>query len=58
MNLQVSWELLTLIGAVVIHGFSSVRSYTRLETKVGTMTEALNKIDKELEKRDNQISAL
>lgn len=58
MSIHLSWELITLILAVLVHAFATIRSYTRLETLVTSMTSSLLRIDKELEKRDIQITAL
>ena len=58
MNLNLSWELITLILAVLGHAFATVKWGASITVSIKSMTESLLRIDRELEKRDQQITAL
>ena len=58
MNIELSWAAGGVIMAVVVHAIATIRASAKLETKVEAMSQSLERIDRELEKRDIQITAL
>ncbi len=58
MMIQLSWAMIGLIGAVLAHAGTTIWWAAKVTTKMDLLTVSLDRIDKELEKRDIQISAL
>jgi hypothetical protein len=50
--------LVGLTGAILLHAFATVWWAAKVTTKMDNLTTSLVKIDRELEKRDTQISAI
>ena len=58
MTIELSWAAGAIILSVIAHAVTTIRASAKLEAKVEIMTQSLERIDKELEKRDIQITAL
>lgn len=58
MNLHISWELVTLICAVLAHAFATVKWGATISANINAINTTLQRLDRELEKRDVQISAI
>ena len=58
MDLHLSAGVIGLILAVLGHAGTTIWWGANMTSKLGTLNDNLNRIDKELEKRDTQISAI
>lgn len=58
MELKLSWELITLICALLVHAFATVKWGAHVTASIDSVKDSLIRIDKELEKRDAQITAI
>ena len=58
MTIELTWAAGGVTVAVLAHAITTVRASAKLEAKVEMMAQSLARIDKELEKRDAQITAL
>ena len=61
MNLQIGWAAIAIIMSVLAHAFFTIWSAATFKTtisiKIDNLVLALQRLDKELEKRDVQIAA-
>lgn len=58
MMVELSWPLIGLIGAIVIHAASTIWWASKINANVTFMRENLSQIRDELERRDVQIGAI
>lgn len=57
MNVELTWASLGVIVSIIIHAYYTVRWASKVEYKLGSIADSFCKLDKELEKRDIQITA-
>ena len=58
MDLHISVGMIGLIVALLIHAGSWVWFASKISTKVDSLVTAINRIDKELEKRDESSNRM
>lgn len=57
MSVDITWAGLGVVLAILIHGAASVWWASKITNQIGHLNMNLVRLDKELEKRDTQISA-
>lgn len=55
MQLQVSWEMIGLIGAILIHAGSTIWWAAKVTASLDSINNRIGTLDREMEKRDNQL---
>lgn len=58
MNVEVTWTAIAVIISIITHGGFSVWWASKITAQIDTLVSSLTRMDKELEKRDVQISAV
>lgn len=58
MNIQLGWSAIGVIVAILLHGAASIWWASKITTTISEFKNAFIKLDKELEKRDDQIRAI
>ena len=58
MNIELSWAAIAVIMSILTHGGFSVWWASKITSQIDTLVLSLTRMDKELEKRDIQISAV
>lgn len=58
MNVEVTWTAIAVIISIITHGGLSVWWASKITAQIDTLVSSLTRMDKELEKRDVQISAV
>lgn len=58
MTIEISWAAGGVVLAVTAHALTIIRIAAKLEAKVEMIATSLSKMDKELERRDTQLTAL
>ena len=57
MNVELGWAGIGVIIAVLVHAYHTVKWSSKITIQIESIGTSLNRLDKELEKRDNQIQA-
>lgn len=57
MQVDITWASVGVIIAIFLHAFYTVRWASKVEFKLSSIADSFCKLDKELEKRDTQITA-
>lgn len=58
MNLELTWPAVAVVLSILTHGGFSVWWASKITAQIDTLVGSLTRMDKELEKRDVQISAV
>jgi len=58
MSIELSWAAIAVIVSILTHGGFSVWWASKITSQIDTLVHSLTRMDKELEKRDTQISAV
>ena len=58
MSVELSVPFIGLIIAILLHAFATIWWASKITNQITTLNSSLDRIDKELAKRDIQISAL
>jgi hypothetical protein len=58
MNIELTWASIAVIISILTHGGFSVWWASKITSQIDTLVSSLTRMDKELEKRDTQISAV
>lgn len=58
MNIELTWPAVAIIISILTHGAFSVWWASKITSQIDTLVSSLTRMDKELEKRDTQISAV
>ncbi len=57
MNLQLTWISVGVITGILAHAYHTVVWSSRITDRLSSLNDTMIRLDKELEKRDNQITA-
>jgi len=57
MSLEIGWAGIGVMFAILIHGAASIWWASKITAQIASLGQSLLRMDKELEKRDVQISA-
>lgn len=58
MNIELSWAAIAVVISILTHGGFSIWWASKITAQIDTLVHSLTRMDKELEKRDTQISAV
>lgn len=58
MNIELTWPAVAVVLSILTHGGFSVWWASKITAQIDTLGNSLLRLDKELEKRDVQISAV
>lgn len=57
MQVEITWVSIGVVLSILLHAYHTVKWCTKITIYLDSLSNNLSRIDKELEKRDTQISA-
>lgn len=58
MSIEISWVGVAVVISILAHAFATIRYAVRIGVQLENLNDSIRRLDKELEKRDIQISAI